>query len=528
MSKRDSLFFGFESGCLNRRDFFQGATALGISIGAASAFAKKVDAATPKKGGDMIFGLAGASTSDNMDPDLVPDNFVMTMKRGIYNTLTEISPDGELIGELAEDWEASSDAKQWRFKLRNGVEFHNGKTLSVEDVIASFNTHRAEESKSPMKGQLGAVTDIEADGDTVIFKLDSGNADFASLVSDFALGIMPAVDGKADWKSAVGTGAYILTEFEPGVRASTKRNPNYFKDGRGHFDTVTAIALNDDNARVSAMLTGEVHSVNRLNPKIAKRLGGTPNVDLAIITGPGHYVFEMNMGMDPVSNNHVRLALKHAIDRDAFVQTILGGFGSIANDQPIGPTYQYHDPTLPQRGYDPDKAKYHLKEAGLSSLSINLHAADAAFTGSVDAAAIYSEQASKAGVSIKPVREPNDGYWSNIWGKKIWFAGWWGGRPTEDAILSLAYHSKADWNATGFKNERFDSLLLQARGELDKSIRAEMYAETQRILHNDGGTVIPAFFQSIDAVSTKVGTLGISKAIYGTSDLRAFERWWFK
>ena len=132
----------------------------------------------------------------------------------LLNNLTEINGKGEVVGELAESWEASPDAKTWTFKLRKGVEFHNGKTLEAEDVIHSINVHRGEDTRSTGKGLVAAVVDIKADGkDTVVFTLESGNADFPFTVSDYHFPIGPAGSMDAEWEKGIGTGPFILESW---------------------------------------------------------------------------------------------------------------------------------------------------------------------------------------------------------------------------------------------------------------------------------------------------------------------------
>ena len=174
----------------------------------------------------------------------------------------------------------------------------------------------------------------------------------------------------------------------------------------------------------------------------------------------------------------MRLALKYGVDREALLKSILRGHGTLGNDHPIAPSVPFHA-ELEQRVYDPDKAKFHLKQAGLDKLSVNLSAADAAFPGAVDAAVLMKEQMAAAGIEINIVREPNDGYWSNVWMKKPWSMCYWGGRPTCDWMFSQAYAEGANWNDTFWSHERFNKLLLAGRGELDAAKRGEIYREMQ-------------------------------------------------
>src|SRR5690606_32053323 len=128
-----------------------------------------------------------------------------------------------------------------------------------------------------------------------------------------------------------------------------------------------------------------------------------------------------------------------AVDREQWISSLLRGHGSVGNDQPIPQGQRYYNEDLPQRSYDPDKAKFHLKAAGYDRLELNLSAADAAFAGAVDAAVLFRESAAAAGFDINVVREPNDGYWSNVWAKKPFCMCYWTGRPTPDAIFSMIY-----------------------------------------------------------------------------------------
>jgi len=200
-----------------------------------------------------VMGLGYGSTTDSLIPGANENGFLSCLSYSYQNQLTEIDENGLAIPELADSYEASADAKTWVFKLRQGVEFHNGKTLVDEDVIASFNHHRGEDTKSAGKSFLTSVDSITAQGKSeVVFKLAEGNADFPAIVSSGQFPIVPVKDGNLDWQSYVGTGGYTLEKFEPGVRASLKRNPNYFKSDRAHFDEVELLSLLDTTARQNA------------------------------------------------------------------------------------------------------------------------------------------------------------------------------------------------------------------------------------------------------------------------------------
>ena len=511
---------------IERRDFLAGAAALGLAGVSLPALMSGPARAAPKKGGILRAGLAEGGTTDSLDPQTYTDIYMISIGFATHNSLTEISPEGDLVGDVAESWEASADAATWTFKLRKGIEFSNGKTMTADDVVASLNHHRGEESKSAAKSNVDPIVDLKADGpNTVVFKLASSNADFPYLMADYHLLIMPEVDGKADWRNYVGTGGYVLDGFEAGVRTKLKRNPNYWKEGRAHFDEVELLVIADVAARQNAVATGEVDVISRCDLKTVHLLARRPGVRVEEETGFLHYTAPMITTQAPFDNNDVRLALKYGVDREALLKSILRGHGTLGNDHPIAPSVPFHA-ELEQRAYDPDKAKFHLKQAGLDKLSVNLSAADAAFAGAVDAAVLMKEQMAAAGIEINIVREPNDGYWSNVWMKKPWSMCYWGGRPTCDWMFSQAYAEGANWNDTFWSHERFNKLLMQGRGELDVAKRSEIYGEMQRILRDQGGVVVWAFANYVYAMADKIKHGPKVAANWELDGGRYIERWW--
>ncbi len=514
-------------GRISRREFLGRAAALGLSgVLATSLAAQSVAAATPKQGGRFEVGLGHGSTTDSLDPATYENGFTGKLNYAIHNHLAETDSDGKLAPELAESMEPSSDATEWVFKLRKGVEFHNGKTLDSDDVVASINHHRGD-SKSAAKPLLDQVEDVKTDGkENVVIRLTGGNAGFPFVISDYHISIKPAKDGKIDANSSVGTGPYSLTDFEPGVRANFKRNPNYFKTGKPYFDEMGFLTIADTVARTNALVTGEIHAMDKCDLKTLHLFKRNPDIRIEEVTGTLHYTFPMRTDTPPFDNNHVRMALKLSLDRDEVLQKILKGHGALGNDHPISPSNLYHASELPQRTYDPEKAKWHLKQAGLSELTVELSAADAAFNGSVDFAVLYKEHAAKAGITINVDRVPNDGYWSDVWMKKPWCACYWSGRPTEDWMFSTAYAEGADWNDSFWSHELFNKLLIEARAELDEAKRRAMYVEMQTIVRDEGGVLVPFFANYVFAMINSVQH-GPMQGNWDMDGEKFMERWWF-
>ncbi|TNE40450.1 MAG: ABC transporter substrate-binding protein [Alphaproteobacteria bacterium] len=512
---------------MNRRHFMGMAAALGASSAlASSVFASSAFAATPKQGGHFKIGMSQGSTTDSLDPATTLHTGTQIVNHALYNYLTEVNGKGELIGELAESWDASPDAKVWTMKLRKDVTFHNGKAMTAEDVIASLNHHRGKDSKSAAKPIVEPITELVAEGDHAVkITLSGGNADFPFLMSDYHLAILPSKDGKIDPTAGVGSGAFILEKLDPGVNIKMKHNPNYWKEGRGHFDSVEIVVIADVAARTNALTTGAVHAMDRCDLKTVHLLKRAKGITVTKADGNQHYTLPMNCTVGPFDNVDVRLALKYGINREELVKTILHGYGAVGNDHPIGSSQLYFNKELEQRKYDPDKAKFHLKKAGMDNLKVSLSASDAAFSGAVDSAVLYKESAAKGGIDINVNRVPADGYWSNVWMKDAWCMSYWGGRPTEDWMFSQAYAADAKWNESYWKNDKFNKLLLAARAELDTSKRRQMYGEMQELVRDDGGSVIPMFASYVGALSDKVGHDQIA-ANWDLDGLRCLERWW--
>ena len=517
------------TGGISRRQFITSMIAAGVVLPGALSMSTDVLANTPKKGGKLRIGLGHGSTTDSLDPGTYENGFSQNTAYMFANHLTEVDSDGQLVPELAESFE-TDDAKTWVFKLRKGVEFHNGKTMTPEDVVASINYHRGEDSKSAAKGVLAPVVDVKADGDNVIFELDGPNAGFPYIVSDYHLIIVPAVDGKIDPGAGIGTGAYSLKTFEPGVRAVGEKNPNFFKEGRGHFDEVEIISLVDVTARQNALMSGEVDVIDRIDPKTVSLMGRNPSISILEKTGTLHYTFPMRVDTAPFDNYDLRMALKLSIKRQEMVDKILLGHGALGNDHPISTANTFHAAELPQREFDADKAAEHYKKSGHSG-TIKLSASDAAFAGAVDAAQLIAASAKEVGIDIEVVREPKDGYWSNVWNKKPWCACYWGGRPTEDWMFSSAYVDSSEWNDTAWKTTdsavQFNEVVNAARGELDEAKRGQMYAEAQQLIHDDGGAIVPMFANYIMGYSKKIAHGENVAANWDLDGGKAAERWWF-
>lgn len=490
-------------GRMSRRDFLGRSAALGVGLVAAgSLLSTAARAEGPVRGGTMRVGMQGGASTDSLDPGLAT-NQVSAMVNHLWGeTLVWLAPDGSPIPVLAEEWTASADAKTWTFKIRKNVQFHDGKTLTPDDVVATIERHSDESAKSGALGVLKGIQTVRSDGDSVVITLSEANADMPFLMNDYHLVIQPN-GGKDNPEAAIGTGPYKLAGSEPGVRYNATRFENYWgRETAGFAEQVEIIVINDATARIAAMQSGQVHMINRIEPKTVALLKNMKKVMIKNVSGRGFYPFNMFCDTAPFDNKDLRLALKYAMDRQTMIDRILMGYGSVGNDTPINKAYPLFE-QIEQRTFDPEKAAFHFKKSGHTG-GIVLRTSEVAFPGAVDAAVLYQESAKEAGISIDVKREPGDGYWSNVWNVQPFCTSYWGGRPTQDQMYSTGYISSADWNDTRFKNDAFDKLVVAARAELDEAKRRAMYRDLSEMMRDEGGVIAPMFNDFIDGVSENI------------------------
>ncbi len=513
---------------ISRRDFIELAMLAGLTLPAASAlFTEAAYAAEPKKGGDFIIGMEGGSASDSLDPTTYADSVMLAASLAVCNNLIEFDDKGTATGELFESWEAKPGAVEWVFNIRQGIKFSNGKALDAEDIIYSINVHRGENTKSPAKGILEPIKDIKAISPSQVgITLSSGNADLPVLLTDYHIVVVPK--DFTDWQKLIGTGAYTLESFEPGVRLVFKNRGDYWKKGRGNFDTVEIRNIQDVAARTAALQSGEIHAANRLDARTVNLLMKDPNLNVVRTRGTGNrYCFVARVTDDPFTNKDLRLALKYGIDRDAIIKQVFNGYAVPGNDHTLDALSPYYNTEMPQRVYDPEKATFHFKKAGLAAgTNIELQTSEGAWATAVDCAQLYQESLKKAGINLAVNKVSADGYWDNVWLKVPFCAVYWARRLSADASLSLVFGSKSEWNDTNWKVPEFDKLLESARVELDDAKRKEMYFKAQEMIADDGGMIAFAISDYLDGYAKNV--MGATPhPRFDLSDQRIAEKGWF-
>ena len=506
MNELGDLKTRLQSGGLSRRDFMGRAAALGASSAVIASLLASADAYaadTPKKGGLLRLGLGGGSTTDSIDVASYNDSVMIDVAHGLFNGLVEWAQDGKPVPELASSFEPTNGAKDWVFNLRKGIKFSDGREFTADDALYSLNLHRGQ-SKSGGAASVKPITDIEKlDKYQIQISLDAADADFPYLLTDYHILMVP--DGFKDWAKPVGTGAFSLDKYDPGVRISLKKIRDYWKEGRGHLDAVEVTVINDSSARINALVSGQIDAINRVDHKAVALLSKSSKVQIVRAAGGWHTVLAMECDKAPFDNPDIRLALKYATDREQILKAMFSGYGTLANDHPIPPTDPYFNSELPQRKHDPERAAFHFKKAGITDPKIVLQVSDAAFNGAVDEGALFQASAAQAGIKVDLKKEPADGFWDNVWLKGAFVGSYWGGRAAATQMLSVAFAAGAPWNESHWKNDKFEKLLADARSETDEAKRKPYIWEMQKMLQEEGGAIIPVFRDWLDAHSDKVG-----------------------
>jgi len=252
-----------------------------------------------------------------------------------------------------------------------------------------------------------------------------------------------------------------------------------------------------------------------------------PNLNVVRSEGAGlRFVFVARVSDDPYTNQNAVLALKYGIDRQKIIDNVLNGYATLGNDHTVAPSNPFFNSDLPQRAYDPDKAAFHLKEAGLTGNEFRLTVSDGAWMTSPDCAQIFQQSLDPAGIKLELNKVPADGYWSNVWRVDPFCAVIWGARMTADESLTVSYSSTSPMNDSNWKSETFDKLLAEARVELDQAKRKELYATCQQMVSDEAGHVVFAINDTLDGYSKQV--MGVGKhPRFGFDDLRVAEKAWF-
>ncbi len=515
---------------VSRRQLFAGAAGLVVVGGLASACGGSSSptatstgggaAGAPKRGGNFRLGVTGGGSKDIMDGQNIitkPDQARLVTA---FETLLLFNENYQLTNEGLAESVTQDTPTHYTIKLRQGIEFQNGKTMTADDVIYSFQ--RIGTKKFGLTGYAATATmDIagmkKLDKYTVGLPLHSADSTIPQTLGSYTFTVVP-VGYQGYPHPQIGTGAYKLKSFTPGAQSVHERNPNYWRSGEPYFDTVTIIDFSDSTAQVNALLGGQIDAMTDLPPSQVKVVQARGMGALVSKTG-GWLPICMAIDLPPFNDVRVRQAMRLLVDRPGMLEQVASGYGFIGNDlyAPFDPGY---DHSLPQRAQDISEAKALLKAAGQANLSVDLHTTNGA-AGMVETATVFANQASVAGVKINVINDPN--YYGTQYLKLAFSVDFWGTRSylnqVQQGSLPNSPYNETHWPPKSGTGSNFESLYTQALATTDSATRIQIEHEMQQIEYNIGGYIIPFFGGLIDGYAANVKGLKPSK---GTLNLDSF------
>ncbi len=514
---------------LRRRGFLAattGAAALTlVGCGGGTENTAKKGSSTPRRGGRLRAAFAGGGASETLDPHLANLFADVARAKALYDKLADYGPDLSAQPRLAASWESNKTLDRWQVTLRKAT-FHDGKPVTAKDVLHSYRriadpkqTFRAKASLEPIDLDASRAT-----GDNGIeFVLKRPTAEFPNILAAFGAYIVPENAGEAsdfDTKP-VGSGPFRFVSFAPGRSAVFRRNDDYW-EGAPHLDELEFVVANEESARVSALLGGQVEYAHELNPTTARAHEGKGQIEIVRLRGSAMQAFCMKTDRAPFDDKRVREAFFLIADRKELVDGALSGAGVVGNDL-FGKGYEYYADSLPQREQDLAKARALLKQAGAENLKVTLDTSAVA-AGFTEAASIFRDQAAKAGVTVDVKMGSKDSYWSDILDNGTLCCYRSGAMPIE-AHISQRLLTDSTTNATKWQHKDFDALYQQAQSTRDKTERAAVYERMQRRLYTEGGFLIWGFADWILGTARTVKGVE-AKAPANTLDWARFDKVW--
>ena len=509
----------------DRRQFLRGLAATGALAGAGSLLAacggssSPSPASTPtasaarKKGGALKVGLTGGSGSDTLDPHKGLTYLDTARAQSLYQPLLQLNTQAQTEFMLAEEISPHGSTSEWIIRVRPGITFHDGKPLGADDVI--FTLNRIITQKFSGANSLGPI-DVKGlkklDSRTVLVPMTSPYGSFIDqLAYWYYLYIVPTGFNP---NKPNGTGPFVYQSFTPGQRSVFTKNPHYWKPGLPHVDSVTVIDFSDSTSLQNALTTGVIHGAGALEgPQIAVLKTSSGVRTVASHTG-AITPFTMRVDQAPFSDVNVRQALRLLVDRPQLINSALDGYGVPASDifSPYDPNF---DSSL-HRQQDIAQAKFLLKKAGHENLTVQL-VTSAVATGTVAMATVLQQQAKAAGVTInlKTVDPttffgPNYLHWT--FSQDFYNYSPYLGQVAE-SMLPASPFNETHWN-----QPHYIDLYKQANATASAATRRNIEHEMQMIDFNEGGYILPAFIDALDAYSTKITGYSAAKVGQPLSD----------
>ena len=472
--------------------------------------------APAKAGGNFRVGVTGGGSKDIIDGQQIVTKPDQARLLAGFESLLFFDENYQLQPNLAT--EITQDSPDtYTIVLQEGIEFHNGKPLTPEDVI--FSLQRIVDPKLGLFGFAGlssidpkGITKVDAK--TVRMKLKFADSTIRDQLGTYTNAIVPV--GYTRSGQQIGTGPFKLKSFQPGQQSVHTKFANYWRKGQPYFDSVTVTDFADSSAQVNALLAGQIDAMTDVPFAQVPVVKGHGGLSILNSEGGGWVPLCMRIDVAPFNDNRVRQAFRLIVDRQGMVEQVLSGFGRIANDL-YGVFDPGYDTALPQRKQDIAKAKALLAAAGHANMNVDLHTTDGA-AGMVDVAKVFAQQAKAAGVTVNVKIDPN--YYGDQYLKLPFSIDFWGTRSflaqVGSGSLPGSPYNETKWPPKG---SNYQALYKQALASDDEQKRISIIHQMQTLEYNEGGYIIPFFNNLVDGYSSKVQGFQPNK---GTLNLDSF------